>query len=436
MMQLKKYFCLSLLGLALACTPKIESEEFSLGEVDPTSYVAIGGANTAGYSDDALHFRGQQNSFVSIIATQLNQVQNIPFSSPLLSEFSSGINLNGDSRLILGYKTDCNNETSLSPVRFSASGDGNALTNVFSDGPFNNIGVPFMKAIDVNTAGYSNPFYARIASNPASSSILQDVQALNPTFFTIQLGEHDLMEYALSGGTASTPTPVNGASGVGFDGSLNEVVQTITSSGAKGAISNIPDILNYPYFTTVPYNGLTLDAANAQSLNNVFNPLGISFQEGENAFTVEDPNEPFGVRKLVEGELILLSIPLDSVKCNGMGSIVPIPHEYVLTLDEVNIINNARTGYNSAILNTAQQYNLAFVDASTFYNSLNTGIVYNGVSLDAEFVTGGFFSLDGRNLNPIGHALLANEFIKATNDKYNSRIPLANATSYPGVIFP
>jgi len=56
--------------------------------------------------------------------------------------------------------------------------------------------------------------------------------------------------------------------------------------------------------------------------------------------------------------------------------------------------------------------------------------------MDAEFVTGGFYSLDGRNLNPIGQALLANEFIKAINDKYNSKIPWADVTKYHGVIFP
>jgi hypothetical protein len=172
-------------------------------------------------------------------------------------------------------------------------------------------------------------------------------------------------------------------------------------------------------------------------MNSVFNPIGMFFEEGDNPFTMAcDCNEPYKVRKLVEGEIILLSIPLDSVKCNGMGSIVPIPDKYVLTLAEIAEIKTKITEYNNVIAQLAQTYNLALARADDLIRELKTGILYNGISMDAEFVTGGAFSLDGRNLNPIGQALLANKFITAINTQFNANIPLADVTKYHGVLFP
>ena len=445
-MQLKPIILLACIYSLSACQPEIAAEELSLGEIDPTTYVAIGTEGPAGYADDALSSTGQVNSFAQILADQFSQITTINFSSPILLG-TAGINLDGASKLILGYKTDCKNETSLSPVRLAPQGDISELsTNIFGAiGPFNNMGIPNTRILDMNLSGYGNsangagnynPYYSRIASDEANSSILQDAIGQNPTFYSVQLGDHDLLSYALSGGTSTIPPPANGAAGVGFDGSLNEVVQSLNGIGAKGIIGNIPDITQFPYFTTIPYNGLTLNAEDVVTLNSVFNPLGLTFQEGDNPFTVEDASEPFGVRKLEAGELILLSIPLDSVKCNGMGSIVPIPDKYVLSHNEITILKSKLTEYNSIILSTSQSNNIAHVDVNSFYNSLNSGIVYNGVSMDANFVTGGFFSLDGRNLNPIGQALLANKYIESINDKYNSRIPFADVTKFSGVIFP
>lgn len=56
--------------------------------------------------------------------------------------------------------------------------------------------------------------------------------------------------------------------------------------------------------------------------------------------------------------------------------------------------------------------------------------------MSAKFVSGGAYSLDGIHFNAKGNALLANEFLKSINQKYNSRIPLLNANLYKGIYFP
>ena len=442
MMKMKRHIMfLVLIIIASSCKPKKVEVPATLGDIDVTSTVAIGGNSFAGYSDDALHLEGQEYSIPSIILDRMEESNQFnPFTLPYLSSSSNGINLNGDSKLILGYKTDCNNETSLSPIRKAVSGNVDDLNNwVYgTDGPFFNLSIPNLKFQELNDVGLGNPangignynpWFSRIASDQANSSILSDAVALNPTFLFLSIGQDDITDFAKSGATG-TALP----SSVDFFNDLQEVATTFPNT--QGVISIIPNVLLTPYFNTIPYNGLTLEADQAVTINNVFNPIGISFNVGDNGFLIEDLSEPFGVRKMVEGELVLLSIPLDSVKCFGMGSIVPIPDRYILTLDEITALNQTLFQYNNEISSYAATYNYALVDATAIYLSLQSGIVYNGVSISTEFVSGGAFSMDGLNLNPIGNALLANQYIKAINDKYNARIPLAPVTNYPGVYFP
>lgn len=418
-----------------SCKPKFEMPEESLGSVNPVNYIALGGSNTSGYSDGALNLNGQENNYAQILTTQFNRIDPTSFNQAFVSEI--GINLDGNSKLKVGYKTDCNNETSISPVRVSSTGDNNILsTNVSTGGPYNNLAFPSMSTINVNQMGYSNPFFNRVVNDPSTESILDLALANNPTFYTAQLGEDDILDYATSGGTMNTIPSANGAAGIGFDGSLEEVITTMTAAGANGALLNIPDVLNYPFFTTIPYNGLVIDAAQAASLNSVFNPLGISFQEGANGFLIEDLTAPNNVRKMLPGEKILLTVPLDSIKCFGMGVTTSIPDRYSLTLTEVAEINQKITEYNQVISNLANQNSVAFVDLNTLYDTFHNGTVYNGVSMSTAFISGGTFSLDGLNLNPIGQAKIANAIIEQLNIKYSATIPLADVTKYPGIVFP
>jgi hypothetical protein len=108
----------------------------------------------------------------------------------------------------------------------------------------------------------------------------------------------------------------------------------------------------------------------------------------------------------------------------------------VLTVAELNQIQTAINSYNQKIQAVAMTNNLAFVDVNALYKSIKAGIVYNGIAINAQFVKGGAFSLDGLQLNPMGQAILANEFLKAINAKYASTLPLVDITKYRGVIFP
>jgi hypothetical protein len=441
-------YTVALCGSIVACKPTIDEPAVSKGSLDVTKYVAVGNSITAGYADNALYYDGQQVSYANLLAGQFTRIGAGEFKQPLIDPTSVGIGASGGSKLILSMHTDCAGTTSLSPVPAAAIGDFTIFgSNIYAaKGPFNNMGVPGAKSITTIYPGYGNmanglgnynPFFARMASDPQSASMLTDAMAQNPTFFTLFIGSNDVLLYALAGATSDAITPSAGGVGTGFDASMDVIVNTLILNGAKGAIANIPDITSLPYFTTVPYNGLVLTSqAQVNGLNAAYAPLGITFQLGQNAFIIEDGAAPGGKRQITSSEYVLLSVPQDSLKCKQWGSAKEIPNQYVLTSTEISAVRTAITNYNTKIKSLAMAHGLAFVDVNKFLSMAETGITYNGINLNTTFVSGGAFSLDGVHLTPIGNALLANEFIKAINATYGSTIPLVDATKYSGVKFP
>jgi len=427
-------FSFALIFLLNACKPAIEDPGYDKGEINPERFVMIGGGHAAGYMDDALYNEGQLNSVAKMIAGQLELVGLQNFNQPLVNPSSDGISFGGLSKLYLNYKTDCKGTTSLSPVRVAASGDQAIFNdNLYnSNALFGNFGIPGLRLSEVNSPNYatSNAYFNRMASS-STASVLQDAVNSNPTFFSVLLGIEDVMTYARSGGTQALPNLTD------FQNNYTNLIQTLTANGSKGVVGLIPDVTEMPYFTTIPWNGLTLDSANNQTLNAVYNPLGYYFNVGSNGFMIVDTAaNMFGVRQILDGELLLLSLPLDSVKCNQMGVLFPIRDEFVLSLNEQAELRNRIEQYNTVIRNIAAQYNLAVAETADFVHKLKESFIYNGVTLSAKFVSGGAYSLDGIYFTPRGNALLANEFIRAINSKFNSKIPELNAGAYRSILFP
>ena len=447
----KSFLIVASIGLFAGCKPNLTAPSPSKGNIDVTRYVAIGNSITSGFADGALYHDGQMVSYPNLIAQQFVAIGGGDFKQPLMPGTLGCGTADSSGHTIfvapfkLGYSIDCKLVTSLAPIPSAGSGDKNALfTSV--QGPFNNMGVPGAKVIDIATQGYGtpnvgNPFFTRMASNPATASILSDAMLIKPTFFSLFIGNNDVLLYATNGGAS----PATITSQATFSASITALVDSLTKHGAKGVIANIPDVTVLPFFTTIPWNALTLTQSQADSLNIAWadnsttppTPL-YNFKAGNNGFLIKDPMaNPFLPQRLIkEGEFVLLDVPLNSIKCNNLGSKFPIPNQYILTSYEIDSIKTAISGYNTIIKAVADKYNLAFVDVNAFLNQTKTGFAYDGVTFNAAFVTGGTFSLDGVHLTPVGNALLANEFIKSINAKFGSTVNQVDVSKYHGVIFP
>jgi hypothetical protein len=438
----KILFIILSLALFTACERKIDELKVSKGSGDFSRFVAVGNSMMAGYADGALYHSGQENSIPNIIAGQLKLVGGGNFVQPVVnSEY--GVEFPYfPPKYVLGYTTDCRGITSVGPV--PSPGERDPLGPVGYQ--VNNLAIPGAKSFHLLVPGYAqmNPYYGRFATS-ATNMVVQEIAPLNPTFFTLWLGDNDVLSYALAGGSADSIT-----SPAVFTQAMGGVLTALTANGAKGVIATIPDITAIPFFTTVPYNGLKLDRQSlADSVNMAMTAYGLPFtyKVGLNPFLIPDPSSPhpmFKVRQMKPGEFVLMTVPPDSLKCMGMGIInamtkmpYPIPVKYVLTEDEVYNIQTATAAYNQIIIDIlAKQFNLGVVDMTAKLRDLQKGIVWDGIKLNTQFVSGGVFSLDGVHLNPRGCAVAANYFIEAINARFGSTIPQVDITTYQGVIFP
>ena len=429
------------LVILVGCEPKIDEFSPSSGNADFTKTVAVGNSLMAGFTNSALYKTGQEASIPKLITDQFSLAGGGTFVQPMVnSEF--GVEYPGAPyRLKMGYAPDCHGQMTLGPVPDIGPREPIAPVGY----PVNNLGIPGAKSFHLLFPGYAqlNPYYARFASSP-DIAVIQEIQPLNPSFFICWLGSNDVLGYATSGGVGDSITGQQI-----FGEAMGGVLTALTANGAKGAIANITDIHSIPFFTTIPYNGLVLDS---DSLVNMVNyamglfGLPFTYQLGPNPFLVPDPTSPhpmFKVRQMQPGELVLLTVPQDSMKCYGMGLISaltfkpwPIPDQYVLTLDEIANIEAAITGYNQTITALAQNFGLALVDMNAKLKELQTGITWDAINMNAAFVTGGAFSLDGIHLTARGNAVAANYFLQAINMQYGSNLPMVDITKYPGVEFP
>lgn len=262
-----------LIFFIISCEPEIErpapAYEEARGDADFSVYVALGNSLSAGYADNALYREAQENSFPAVIARKIEYINpDLVFNQALMPKgngvgFSSGVPL---GRLVLN---------SVSPLELSATPPSEGW-QAKVEGPVHNLAVPGATVSDLTRPGLGstqgNPFFYRFASSEGTT-VLQDAIALNPTFFTLWIGNNDILGHALSGGyfvdennqlAGDAPTPVEE-----FQESYQQIIDQLTASNANisGAIANLPYVSQIPYFNTVPWNALALDAAQAAQLN-------------------------------------------------------------------------------------------------------------------------------------------------------------------------
>ena len=455
--------------------------ELTAGSADFSKYVAIGASFTAGFTDNALFKASQQNSFPYILSKEFAKVGGGTFTQPLMNDNFGGLSANGtripgfNPRLVFGGAGPVPLESIVGPVTVT----NDIFTNK-PTGPFTNLGVPGAKSFHLLFNGYgnpanlatqtANPYFVRMASSP-SATMLGDAMSQNPTFFTLsEIGGNDVLGYATSGGDGTNLiTPSTGAPGVGFNQTFAAIVTTLTSAGAKGAVTNVPYITDLPHFTTVPFNAVPLNAATAAQLNaafaaynaglqNVLNAINanqipraaapnfnqaevdkrkVNFVAGQNAVLILDETlsnltgiNPAltNMRQATAADLLVLpssSIIGTTVGGNAQlinGVSVPLDDKWVLLPSEQAEIRVATDAYNATIASVVNSNpNLALVNLNAILSQVaTTGVNFDKFTLKANLVTGGAVSLDGIHLNARGYAFMANKFLEAIDAKFGS----------------
>lgn len=469
---MRKVYVIGAVALMFAaCRPSVSiTTPPSAGPtVNFNNILVIGDDYSGGYSDNSLTVRGQLNSYSQILFEQLAKIPDPRGAKgPFVIPWLHSDNGYPGAKKILGYHRNyCDpTDSMLAPVDYP-----NFLMDPVDDEPYlsgvnnnqvNNISVMGIRMVDYPVANYANMieasyglpyarrFYFDLAATP-QAELKHRVDVLYPTFFTMWMGINDVLGYALYGGQGdgtgnALPLPGSGnffnprdISRIGaFDTAYRAALNQAAITGASGALINIPDITLLPFFNVIPSNGLIIDRESfADSLvNYYYSGQGWKkvFEVGANQFIIKDHNNQ--TRQSVPGELILMTCPIDSIRCAGWGSIKPIPQEYVLTTDEIQFIRTATDKYNYTIQTEASLHHLAYVDMNAFFKTLPAGAPFNGISYTNEFIYGGFFSLDGLRPTQRGNALIANEIIRTINQFYGATVNTVDANRYRGVDFP
>ncbi|KAA3440531.1 SGNH/GDSL hydrolase family protein [Rufibacter hautae] len=466
---------LSTAFLFSGCEPEFEEDiTLSKGPLDFSKYVAVGNSLTAGYQDNGLYLEGQIFSYPNILANQFSFVGGGAFAQPLFTNEQR----NGSGYLRLGGFSSTGAPI-LAPVTTNlavrtdvpALPGGRRLTKF--TGAIQNWGVPGISVLASAVPQYGgvNPYFERLLADAevGQVSYVQKVVSTQPTFFSLWLGNNDVLGYATAGGVVDPANPFGGITPAAtFNAIYSQLAAGLSrNKAAKGIVATIPDVRSVPFFTTVGPTfraglpaavtavvALTKSGANRTVIAKNDIRVGSS---GTALFTLTSTaylgllGQPTGRywrdqakakfpadAAAMDQELkrLLQNYQLDTTKMFGLSGENPLPSALVLDADEQAEIQAATTEYNTIIRNAATANDLAVFDAFTFFNSIQTPYNMNGVTYSPAFITGNLFSLDGVHPTPRGYAIIANEMIKEINRKYNSTVPTIDVTQFRAVLIP
>lgn len=467
------------------------------GSANFSKYVSLGNSLTAGYSDNALFIEGQKVSYPSILAQRFATVGGGDFKIPFMADNIGGFKVVGT----LFASPRLASTGGAAPIAVTGTPSTEIATSISAAGPYNNVGVPGAKSYHLLSPSYgslagiaggtANPYYVRFAPN-STTSVVDYAVSQSPTFFSLWIGNNDVLGYATSGGDGTNPiTPSAGVAGVGFDATYDALISKLTAGGAKGVIANIPYVNTVPFFTYVATNPVPLTAMQIGSLNPLFgamnsmlasvsqparfqtltvsstNPLLIADKtlayDATALFTAAFQAAPFfypaptaaflgslygrarhASNATATRDYVLLSAgtsigttqPLFPANNNTIGVTYPMQDSAILTATEVALVKKATDDYNTKIKAVAISKGLAFVDTNALLTQIASGgVSANGFTVTGAFITGGGFSTDGIHPSPRGYALIANKFIEAINATYGSNLKGVGLDNYR-VLFP
>lgn len=416
-------FIIVLILSIVGCTPTIEPPIPTSGELDFSNYVAVGGSLTAGLSnreviaggehpEGGLYAAGQMNSFPAILARQINHIEPIQFTQPMVEG-------NGSSYVKLdGFRTTCDNFNP-TPRMSMATANSSWVMPVEEQGPFNNMGIPELRMGNIHDRSQDNPYLSRVIGDTAT--YYDAIREVDATFFTLWLGLEDFLQYAYLGGKGYDITDVQT-----YKSHCKDLLTALLEKeGSRGLVANIPDISHLPFFRSIKPLAHTIDCAPQEMWVETCSTQILSARSDD---------------------LILLTC-FDQVLGqigSGWGTTEsnPVPNKYVLDEIEVHFIQALTQAYNEAIKEVVDEINkdgrkVALVDMYTLFEQIYKGKVVNGIEINSSYIYGSFFSLDGLFPTARGNALITNHFIRTLNSSFQGTgVPPSNITNYPGVAFP
>lgn len=353
--------------------------------------------------------------------------------------------------------------------------------DVSDQGPYQNLAVPSTSSYHVTDKNFSSKsvFFKNISTSDRNSIMDEILLQTDRTFFSVWIGGNDLVQYASQGGLGvyrKNDEPLanynlvikmpNGDSITAqdltspklFDKFYSEIVSKLTENGSQGVLISVSNVIDLPFFTTVPTKCITLSKRRAAELNKIYQQYNqkleqlsetnpglkselisrkIEFEEGQgnSPVIIDEDLSVVGnlpkYRQANSSDIILLSAQKGISNSEiALGTDKPLEDQFVLIPSEIENINNACQSYNNTIKRLAEENKLAYGNLDTLMNKLKSpnGLTHENITYTIKN-HGGFFSRDA--LPTIsGNAFICNELIKVINNRYKVNIPFVNPTSF------
>jgi lysophospholipase L1-like esterase len=436
----------ALVGLSGCDRSTPEGPVTGLGGATVNKYVAIGNSISAGYQSNGLYQSAQIYSFPNLIANQLKT------ANAGLGTFEQPICSDPGSPDASGKAARYEIISLVGPVIGPKGLAAGTYINSALTRPYDNLGIPGAVVYDfLDTTNFltkaiarSNPFFPQILRSSAlGKSVFAQARALHPDLVTFWLGNNDVLGFATSGGT-SPAAPTASAT---FQFLYAQALDSLRSAlpNAKIVVANIPSVTSIPFFNTVgPKMAAGIPAA-----------YWLRYQKHGNASLSFDSTKLTGANpplitltgmayasllgtptgKFYRDNGITPGAGIDTTKPFGFHPQNPWPDALILDADEQATAATAVAAFNTTIAAVAASKNAALVDINTFFAGIKAnGLVTTGaMKFTADYISGGLFSLDGVHPSDRGHGVVANEFIKAMNNKWNMSIPLVDLSALPGI---
>ncbi|MEL6253916.1 MAG: hypothetical protein AAFR87_18045 [Bacteroidota bacterium] len=398
-------------------------------------YIAIGDGYSAGFgntdifdpnSDIGLHASAQLNSFPELLVNQLNQATFVAdFRTELLEGNGSGYYQLEEVRIPV-----CSDQE-IEPVLLEVEAESKWKEN-FDNSGLNNLSTPRLRLSEVEETEVNNIFL-KLLRQDSTETYLDIIERSSPTFFTMYLGSRDLLDYAMRGGSDPNFPLIPSEDFINAYAKLLRTAFLANPDVTRGVVGKIPDISEFPFFTSI--GPLWRDQSNCNiSTRSVY----IETRAG----TIRTARE---TDRILLPASYLIGQQNTSGDQFGLTNERPIPESLVLDSEEVRelkeVISDYNLGIDSLVLdlnNTYPEDRVAIARVDVLVQGLTIGLIEDGLDINTEYLSGGFFSLDGLYLTPRGNALLTNEFIKAINgtEDFGAIISPVNVISYSGVVFP
>lgn len=438
---LKLFMVLLITSTLIDCdsTDDKHEEEVKTGVLDATRMVAMGNSLTAGVIDGGWSYDGLQHSFATQIARQMygdGRVGDDPAEHQfLLGKIRDPGNPVPAKINAIEQLGEYEDGTPVLWFDFTApemrlNSNDLKVANYDADPNFNNLAVPGFMGLDVfktntiiNGLGYINPLYVLPLRNRGTQ--LEQALEIDPTLVILWVGNNEVLRSAMSGGTNPPypPQDTEDFSELGFQSVLNELLSPYDRTDTRIILGTVPDVTSIPFVTEV---GVIKSDGTKGFI--------IRPEEGEvwkDTLTFYGTTPDGDVRAVSDSEYILLDWllmnPYNENPIIGTES-HPLPDELWLTDSQQEIIHNAVISYNNAITEAANSSdNIAVADMYTFYSQI---VASDGIDGYKSGLFGGLFSLDGVHPGKVGHAYIANEFIKVMNEAFGAQIALLNPREF------